>query len=93
MDVKITPNFSRKAEYGPGNADLNVTQVTDRKSVLYVRSNDNAAKGILMYDGPFICQARDRTTSQKSTTLPFTFDRGCEYTHIFCIIIYFMNAV
>ena len=63
--------------YGPGNAELNVTQVTDRKSVLYVRSSE--AKGTLLTRGPFLCRARDRATFQERTTSLFQFLQGREY--------------
>ena len=63
--------------YGPSNAKLNVTQVTDKKSVLYVRSSES--KGTLVARGPFLCRARDRATYQERTTSSFRFLQGCEY--------------
>ena len=71
--------------YKAGNAILNITQATDTKSILYVRNNDDSSKGILLFDGPFRCRARDLATLQENATDYFVFLVGSEYTQA-CII-------
>ena len=53
---------------------LNVTQVTDRKSVLYARNSEE--KGALLLDGPLQCRARDLTTMQETLIDQFEFMIG-----------------
>eukprot|EP00118_Oscarella_pearsei_P021089 m.234525 g.234525 ORF g.234525 m.234525 type:complete len:125 (+) comp40111_c0_seq65:1-375(+) len=40
--------------HGPMQAFLNITQVTDRKSILFVRRSDPLATGILTVGGQFV---------------------------------------
>lgn len=75
--ARISIRSANGASYKPGDSALNITQVTDRKIVLYVRSNDTQAINILdRRNGPFRCQAQDQTTSQISLTDPFEFVDG-----------------
>ena len=60
---------------------LNVTQITDRKSVLYARNSEE--KGALLLDGPLQCRARDLTTMQETLIDQFEFMIGSEYTRLF----------
>ena len=84
--ANITWVSSKGDIYKPGNAKLNITQATDRKSILYVSNNDDSAKGILLFGGPFRCQAQDPTTLQEITTDYFDFLMGSEYTQAFIVV-------
>ncbi|XP_065838029.1 neurofascin-like isoform X3 [Oscarella lobularis] len=59
---------------GPGDSTLNITKVSDRKSVLYVRRDDSAAIGLLLGASDFTCRAND--TSQVASTNVFSFVLG-----------------
>ena len=84
--ANITWETSEGVIYRPGNTKLNITQATDRKSILYVSNKDDSAKGILAFGGPFRCQARDLTTLQENTTDYFDFVVGSEHTQVFIVL-------
>ena len=65
------------AAHGPGDSTLNITKVSDRKSVLYVRRDDSAAIGLLLGASDFTCQAND--TSQVASTNVFSFVLGSQF--------------
>ena len=64
---------------------MNVTQVTNRKSVLYVRLSAALTRLALLRE-PLQCRARDLTTMQETLINQFEFMIGSEYTRVFITI-------
>ncbi|XP_065826068.1 cell adhesion molecule DSCAM-like isoform X2 [Oscarella lobularis] len=70
--------------YEPGNGDLNITRVSEKKIVLYVRNDDVKAFDTLTSRdrGSFRCHAQDVTTLKVNSTGEFRFQVGEEPTTI-----------
>eukprot|EP00118_Oscarella_pearsei_P012623 m.94474 g.94474 ORF g.94474 m.94474 type:complete len:670 (+) comp36818_c1_seq1:56-2065(+) len=62
--------------YGPGNTHVNITKISDRETLLSVKSNDSEARARLFQAKFFVCEAQSTVDGTRSTTAKFEIIEG-----------------